>query len=133
MLHSSPPRFHSDCLFKQHQRLVPLTNNPLVRLLFASRIRSQKQTWPEAVTRPASFTAWTARLEPWCLYNRCFEDEVEPVEGGLQIEIVPESVAEDECVRATGFGGWEEGAEAGEFFGRDGEADHLLDWEECGF
>lgn len=56
------------------------------------------------------------------------EDEVEPVEGGLQVEVVPEAVAEDEGVGAFGLGGGELGAEAGELFGGDGEADDLLDW-----
>lgn len=45
----------------------------------------------------------------------------------MKIEIVPETVAEDECVRTGGFARWEEGAETGDFFGSDGEADHLLD------
>lgn len=55
------------------------------------------------------------------------EDEVEPVQGGLQVEIVPEAVAQDEGVRAGGLGGWELGAEAGELVGGDGEFDHLFD------
>lgn len=59
-----------------------------------------------------------------------FEDGVGPVEGCLEVEIVPETVAEDEGVGAGGFSGWEDGAETGELFGGDGEADHLLDCED---
>ncbi len=58
------------------------------------------------------------------------EDEVQPVEGGLQVEVVPKAVAEDEGVGAFGLGWGELGAEAGELFGGDGEADHHLDWRE---
>lgn len=40
------------------------------------------------------------------------EDGIEPVEGGLQVKVVPKAVTEDEGVGAGGFGGGEELAEA---------------------
>jgi len=50
----------------------------------------------------------------------------------LQVEVVPEAVAEDEGVGLGGLGFAEEGLEAVEFFGGDGEADHCFDLrEEC--
>ena len=56
-----------------------------------------------------------------------FEDCVEPVEGGLQVEVIPQAVAEDEGVGFGGFAWGKEGAETEELFRGNGEADHLLD------
>ena len=47
----------------------------------------------------------------------------------MKVEVIPEAVAENEGVGFGGFGITEEAVEAGEFFGGDGEADHLFDWE----
>lgn len=47
MLHSPPPHLHPDTLLKNHQRLIPLTLNPLIRLLSATSIRRHKQPRPE--------------------------------------------------------------------------------------
>ena len=41
------------------------------------------------------------------------ENQVQPVEGGLEVEIIPEAVAIDEGVGAVGFVGGKEGAETG--------------------
>lgn len=46
----------------------------------------------------------------------------------MDVKVVPEAVTEDEGVGAGGFCGGEEGAEAGDFFIGDGEADDLLDF-----
>lgn len=114
MLHTSPPRLDAHRLLEQHQRLVPLTDEPLVRLLPARRVRRHEQARPER----ARFR------EVGELRGRGVEDGVEPVEGRLQVQVVPEAVAEDEGVGFAGFAGGEEGAEAVEFFGGDREADH---------
>lgn len=63
------------------------------------------------------------------------EEGVEPVEGGLEVEIVPEAVAVDEGVGASGLLGGQETAQTVELVVRDGEADHLFDLDEmvnCG-
>lgn len=58
---------------------------------------------------------------------RDIEECVQPVEGGLEVEVVPEAVTEDECVGTLGFLGGDEGAEAVKLVGWDGEADHHFD------
>ena len=45
----------------------------------------------------------------------------------MQVEVVPETVPEDESVGAGRFGTGEEGPETGELLIGDGIADHLLD------
>lgn len=65
--------------------------------------------------------------EPGRGLDGSIEDGVEPVEGGLEVEIVPEAVAVDEGVWASGLFRWEEAAQAVELVGGDGEADHLFD------
>lgn len=118
MLDAPPPRLNTHRLLEQHQRLVPLTHDPLVWFLPPRRIRRHEQARPKH-----------ARLaEVGELRGRCFEDRVEPVQGRLQVEVVPEAVAEDERVGFRGLFGAEDGSEAVEFFGGDGEADHCFDW-----
>ena len=121
MLHPSPPRLNTNRLFEQHQRLVSLTDEPLVRLLPARRVGRQEQSRPQG--------AWFGEIGQ--LRGRRFEDCVEPVEGRLQVEVVPQTVAEDEGVRFGGLGGAEEGSESVELFGGDGEADHGFDLREA--
>ena len=120
MLDAPPARLHAHGLFKQHQRLVPLADDPLVGLLPARRVGRQEQARPEG----GQFRQIGE------LRRRGVEDGVEPVQGRLQVEVVPQAVAEDEGVRFGGLAGAEEGSEAVEFFGGDGEADHLFDWQE---
>lgn len=67
------------------------------------------------------------RGEPGGLLDGGVEDSVEPVERGLEVEVVPEAVAEDEGVRTGRLGRWEESAQAGDLFWGDGEADHHFD------
>lgn len=119
MLHPPPPHLHRDRLFKDHKRLVPLANDPLIRFLLTRRIGRHEHSRPERVL---------ASSEVRKLGSRGLKDQVEPVERGLQVEVVPEAVAENEGVGFGGFGGAEDVAEAGEFFGGDGEADHLFNW-----
>ena len=45
-------------------------------------------------------------VEPGSLGDGCVEDGIEPVDGCLEIEIVPETVAVDECVWTGWFRGW---------------------------
>lgn len=120
MLHTPPPRLNTHRFLKQHQRLVPLTDKPLVRLFLSGRVRRQEQSWPEG-PRFGEIRE---------LRGRRFEDRVEPVEGRLKVEVVPQTVAEDEGVGFGGLGCAEEGLEAVELFGGDGEADHCFDLRE---
>ena len=69
------------------------------------------------------------RGQPGGLLDGGVEDGVEPVKGGLEVQIVPKPVTENEGVGADGLFSGEEGAEAVEFLVGYGEADHLLD---CG-
>lgn len=73
---------------------------------------------------PSRGLGW--RRKPGRLLYGNVEDCVEPVKGGLEVEIVPETMTEDESVWAGGFLDGEEATETVEFVGRDGEADHLL-------
>lgn len=57
---------------------------------------------------------------------RDVKELVQPVEGGLEIEIVPETMPEDKGVGSVGLFRWEECAETVELVGWDGEADHHL-------
>ena len=56
------------------------------------------------------------------------ENGIEPVEGGLEVKVVPEAVAEDEGVGAGWFGGREKLAEAVQFYFGNRKPDHHLDW-----
>lgn len=58
---------------------------------------------------------------------RDIENCVQPVKGGLEVEIVPEAMAEDEGVRTIGLLDWEESTEAVELVRGNGEADHHFD------
>lgn len=120
MLYAPPAYFHRHRLLENHECLIPLANKPLVRLLLACRVGRHEQSRPERTF------ACTQIRELRC---RRLEDRVEPVERGLQVEVVPKAVAENEGVGFGGFGAAEEFAEAGKFFGADGEANHLFD---CG-
>lgn len=57
---------------------------------------------------------------------RNFKERVKPVEGGLEIKIIPQTVAEDEGVGTIRLLGWEEGTQAVELVGGDGKPDHHL-------
>ncbi len=117
MFHPPPPRLDRNSLLKQHQRLVSLANHPLIRFFSPRRVRRDEQPRPERTLFPQIRQLSRGRVE----------DGVEPVEGRLQVEVVPEAVAEYEGVRFGGFAGAEEGFEPGEFFVGDGKADHLFD------
>lgn len=47
MLHPSPPHFRPNGLFKNHERFVPLTYNPLVGFLLAGSVGGQEEARPE--------------------------------------------------------------------------------------
>ena len=115
-----------DPLFRRHlaravlehlQRLVALALDPLVRLLEAGGVGRDEET------RPQGLGQVRRALE------RGGEDAVEPVLRRLEVEVVPEAVAEDEGVWSAGLGGGEEGLEAGDFVRVEGEAEHHLDDE----
>jgi len=66
----------------------------------------------------------SCRIEIWCFFECVVQNAVEPVEGCLDVEVVPEAVAKDEGVWFLGFCGGEEGLETRDFGRVEWEAEH---------
>jgi hypothetical protein len=98
VLHAPSIHLNTHILLKQHERLIPLCHEELILLLLAARIRREEEPRKERV----------GLAEVRCGGRGRVEDRVEPVECGLEVEIVPEAVAEDESDGFFGFG-WAEG------------------------
>ena len=136
MLHPTPIDLDRSFRLEDPDGLVSLTHVPLVGLVETGRIRGEEEARPEAgfllalVAAELGFAAFfVGRAKPGCLGDCGVQDCVEPVDGCLEVEIVPKTVAVDEGVGAGRFGSGELFTKAGELLGWDGEADHFLDWE----
>ena len=117
MLHASSTCLDLDRLFEQHQRFVALRDHPFVRLVLPRRVRSHEEPRPEGI--------WRGKIREGGRGEGV--DVIEPVQSGLQVEIVPQSVPENEGKGFGGLAGAKKGFEAVGFFSWDGEADHCLD------
>lgn len=104
-------------VFIDAQRLVALTHQPLVGLIPAGRVGRHDQTRPQR----------GGVVQVRELLGRGRKDGVNPIDMRLQIEVVPETVAEDEGRWSVGLARAEIFFEARDFFVGDGMSHHDLD------
>lgn len=109
--------FNANRLLIHAQGFIALRHQPLVGLLDTSGIRRDDKSWPKSVRL----------LVIWQLISSNFKELIDPVQMCLQIQIIPEAVAEDVCIRLAGFVLAEEFAVAIELVFGDGMSDHDFD------
>lgn len=114
-------RFEPDTLFKHHQRLVALADEPVVGFPDAGGVGRDVDAGPEGWT--GVFVA-AGRIQVGGALETVVEDAVEPVQRGLDVKVVPEAVAEYEGVGFLGFLRREEMLEPSDFCGVEREAEH---------
>ena len=127
MLDSPFCSLDSNTVFKNLQRLVTLRLDPLVGLERARRIWRDEESGPQRRRLPASSSFALGEIGRGGA--GVVKDAVEPVDGGLEVEVVPEAVAEDEGVRSARARRREEIFEARDFDGVEREFEHQLDDE----
>lgn len=119
MLDAAPAVLDPDALLVDAERLVALADEVLVGLVLAGSVGRDDEARPEGV----------GLGEVGQLLRCHVEDRVEPVEVGLQVQVVPEAVAKDERNGLGRLARAERLAEAGELLLGNGEADNDFD---CG-
>ena len=105
-------------LFKQHECFVTLADDPLIGLGFPGCVGRYDQSWPQGV--------WLREVGK--SRGGQGQDMIEPVEGRLEVEIIPKAVAEDEGIWFLRLGAAEERREALRLLRWNGESDHQLDY-----
>lgn len=114
-------RFESDAFLKHHQRLVALADEPVVGFPDAGGVGRDVDAGPEGWT---GVFVTVGGVQVGGALECVVEDAVEPVQRGLDVEVVPEAVAEDEGIWFLGFLGREEMLEPSDFGGVEWEAEH---------
>ena len=116
-------------LLKDLQRLVALGDDPLVRLERAGGVGGDEEFGPRSRGGSTEEGLGDGGGQIGRSGHGVGDDAVEPVDGGVEVEVVPEAVAEDEGIRFAGAGRGEEGLEAAYFGGVEGEFQHHFDDE----
>lgn len=114
-------RFNSDAFLKDHQRLVALADKPLVGFPDTCGVGCDIDTRPESWMGMLVAARW---IQVWGSLERVVEDSVEPVEGCLDVEVVPKTVTDNEGVWFLGFLGGEKLLKTQDFRWIEREAEH---------
>lgn len=110
--------FNPDTFLVHAQSFIALADQPLIRLLYTSSVRRNDQAWPKSVLV----------AQVWELVLSDLEKSVNPVQVGLEVQVVPQAVTVDKGEWLRRLASAQSFAETQDFLVRDGVADDDLNW-----